>query len=250
MYHRDVVPPPPPADCRANGPTSPQRARSHMASTALLSGVVAAVVTAVALVAAGVGAESTTERPAAGPPSAPTGMTATVEEQAATVAEAYPVETAPAVEVSPVEAIPVVDAAPAVTDDATSDTAPVTTPEERDRATVQAFLDGFVAAHQRGDVKELFATLHPSIKLAFGEDTCMSYIEDTVGSVTAAQLIDVGRPRPHEMNSPHGPMSFEEVIPFTVDFLTADGAVVTNSANLPLHDDVVHWLTTCGVTLD
>ena len=229
------------------GQDEPRRGRSRTTAAATVSGVLAALVTAVALFVTGVGVTATPERAATGAAAPtvspewdePTGPPDVVVNGGSSGEEASrPAEAS---------ATPPVSAAAPHTDDTGS---PVTTLEDRYRSSVEGFLDGFVAAHERGDVEELYATLHPSIKLAFGEDACMDYIEETVGSITAARVVEVGPPRVHGMDTPHGPISFEQAIPFTVEFLTADGAIVSNPANLPFHDDEIHWLTTCGVSID
>lgn len=122
--------------------------------------------------------------------------------------------------------------------------APVQTP-----ATVQAFLDDFVGAHRRNDVERLQSTLHPSIRLAYGDDVCTDYIQRTAGSIIAAQLLEASPLQALEMETPTGPLTFPEAIAFTVEFTLADGSTVVNDAHLPLHDGEVFWLTTCGVEM-
>lgn len=118
--------------------------------------------------------------------------------------------------------------------------------EQADRQ-VNQFLAGFVEAHRTGDEAQLQATLHPSVRLAFGDDVCSEYIARTTGSLTGATLIEVGMPQSLDMNTPSGQINFPEAIPFTVEFEVSDGSSFVNDAHLPIHDGEAHWLTTCGV---
>lgn len=227
----------------------PSASTRRTLTMAIGCGSIAAAATGIALFVAGVGAAPSAGSAASAAPSDASSASVVVESFEASTSEEprvsdvaqTPEVVAPVVEPEVVE--PHVAASESVED------VPVTKSAERHRSTVAEFLDGFVDAHARGDVERLNETLHPSIRLAFGAETCLSYIEETVGSITAAMLVDVGTPKPLEMDTPHGPIGFEQAIPFTVDFITADGATVTNPANLPLHEGEVHWLTTCGVPL-
>lgn len=118
--------------------------------------------------------------------------------------------------------------------------------EEADRI-VNTFLASFVDDHRNGDVERLQATLHPSVRLAYGDDVCSDYIDRTAGSLTSAKVLGVGVPQPLDMNTPSGQISFPEAIPFTVEFEVVDGSTFINDAHLPIHDGEAQWLTTCGV---
>lgn len=142
-----------------------------------------------------------------------------------------------------------VSATPPTTEPAPApEPAPVPSPSKE--SIVQGFLDGFVADHLTRDDQHLRETLHPAIPMAFGADVCGDYIGSTIGSITGAQLVSVGEVRELELATPHGPISFAEAIPFTVEFTLRDGTTVSNDAHLPIHDGGVHWLTTCGVQVD
>lgn len=112
---------------------------------------------------------------------------------------------------------------------------------------VNEFMNGFVDDHRSGDAANLQDTLHPAIRLAYGDDLCSEYINRTAGSISGATIIDVVAPQSLDMNTPSGPINFPEAIPFTVEFEVTDGSTFVNDAHLPMHDGEAHWLTTCGV---
>jgi hypothetical protein len=112
---------------------------------------------------------------------------------------------------------------------------------------VQAFLNGFVEDHTTGDAAGLIKTLHPAISLAFGADICSEYVTRTTGSITGATVLAVDLPQSINMDTPNGPITFTDAIPFTVEFSLVDGTTLVNDANLAQHDGVSHWLTRCGV---
>ncbi len=118
--------------------------------------------------------------------------------------------------------------------------------EEADRM-LNDFVQGFVEDHRTGNAEGLQTTLHPSIRLAYGDDVCSGYIDRTTGSITAATIINVGPPQPLDMNTPSGQINFPEAIPFTVEFEVIDGSTFVNDAHLPIHDGEAQWLTSCGV---
>jgi hypothetical protein len=132
-------------------------------------------------------------------------------------------------------------------DGSTGDDGADTQTHERLELEVNDFLGAFVDAHVTGDADFLQRTLHPSIRLAYGDDVCTEYVARTIGSLTGATLIDVGVPQRLDMSTPSGPINFPEAIPFTVEFEVADGSTFVNDAHLPVHDGEVRWLTTCGV---
>lgn len=115
------------------------------------------------------------------------------------------------------------------------------------RAKVQAFVDGFVEDHINADVAGLIDTLHPAVPVAFGEATCSEYVTRTTGSITGATVFTVEAPQSVDMDTPNGPITFPEAIPFTVEFSLGDGTTLVNDAHLAQHDGESHWLTRCGV---
>lgn len=113
--------------------------------------------------------------------------------------------------------------------------------------TVTEFMNGFVEDHRSGDAANLQETLHPAIRLAYGDDVCSEYIDRTAGSISGVTIVAVGVPQSLDMNTPSGPINFPQAIPFTVEFEVTDGSTFVNDGHLPLHDGGAHWLTTCGV---
>ncbi len=116
------------------------------------------------------------------------------------------------------------------------------------RETVDEFLDGFINAHQERDADRLLDSLHPRIPEYFGAENCDGYVRETAGSVVGADIIDIGEPRPYELETPNGPLRFDAAIPVTVEFEVFDGTTLTNEANFPVEGSDVFWLTTCGPT--
>jgi hypothetical protein len=111
---------------------------------------------------------------------------------------------------------------------------------------VDMFLVDFVEDHTTNDAAGLLETLHPTVPLAFGDDTCSEYVARTTGSIAGATVLDVQLPQSIDMDTPNGAITFPEAIPFTVEFTLTDGSTVVNEANLALHDGELHWLTRCG----
>lgn len=118
---------------------------------------------------------------------------------------------------------------------------------EQLRVIAGRFLNGFEAAHASEDTELLFDTLHPSIPEQFGEETCRGYIDRTVGSIVAAEIVGIDEVAPFELDTPQGPIGFPAVIPLDIEFTTSDGTSMISAAHLPLHNGEVTWLTTCGV---
>ncbi|MEO1059816.1 MAG: Ig-like domain-containing protein [Actinomycetota bacterium] len=114
------------------------------------------------------------------------------------------------------------------------------------RQTVEAFLDGFIADHATQDVDGLLDTLHPAIPLAFGETECVDYVTRTTGSLAAAEVGSVGALTDVDLDSPAGPITIPDVLPFEVEFTLTDGSTMSSEANLALLDGEPHWLTRCG----
>ena len=149
---------------------------------------------------------------------------------------------------------------PPVVDEVTgevSDEAPAPTPDQSDeqqaaqalgeaQVRVDTFLEAFVDDHVTGDAQALLATLHPSVPLAFGEQACTEYVIGTTGSITGATALTVGPPTSIELDTPNGPITFPDAVPFTVEFTLGDGSAVVNDAHLAQHDGESRWLTTCG----
>ncbi len=111
---------------------------------------------------------------------------------------------------------------------------------------VREFLDGFVADHVTGDVDGLLDTLHPAIPLAFGETECDAYVTGTTGSLVGAEVRSVGQLTDVDLDTPSGPITITDVIPFEVEFMLLDGSTMSNEANLAVLDGEPHWLTRCG----
>lgn len=114
---------------------------------------------------------------------------------------------------------------------------------------VQEFMDNFAAHHRAGDSEALLDSLHPLVRLSFGEQVCTDYVNNTTGGLIEARVIETGVVQALEMNTPEGPITFPEAIPFTVEFILMDGSAVVNDAHLPINGDQAYWLTMCGVDL-
>ncbi len=113
-------------------------------------------------------------------------------------------------------------------------------------AAVAEFFDQFVSDHVEGDAEHLLATLHPAVPVAFGESVCTDYVESTTGSIIGAEVLSVGEVSELELDTPNGPITFPEAIPFSIEFTLADDTNVLNDGNLVLDDGEPNWLTRCG----
>jgi hypothetical protein len=144
----------------------------------------------------------------------------------------------------PVEPAP--DAAPVESETEVAAGTPgdgATTPDQ----IVQEFMDSFAEQHRSGDSAALIDSLHPSVRIAFGEHVCSDYVINTTGSIAAATVSRADAPQELTLNTPDGPIIFPEAIPFTVEFTLTDGSTVVNDGHLPINGDDTYWLTMCGV---
>lgn len=116
-----------------------------------------------------------------------------------------------------------------------------------DEDDLNLFFDEFAAAHVNGDATGLWNTLHPAVPSAFGESTCRSYLDDTLGSIASTELIEVIERGPWEFRTPDGPVPFPDAFAVQVEFTTSTGDVLPLEAHVPVENGELFWLTTCNV---
>ncbi len=111
---------------------------------------------------------------------------------------------------------------------------------------VSDFVTSFDEAQANLDVDFLVQTLDPATQTAFGEEACLDYLTETVGSVSEVELMRMGKSISYVYNTPAGSVVIPNAWPVELA-VTVQGARQILFGHFIYDGDQVTWLTNCSL---